>query len=459
MGVDKYAQNKRPDECDTLEQRRSSTMPSLSHSLPLAPTATELRSGQRDLLAFVNEICDRIDEMEPQIQALLPEPKRRARLLAEAASLQRRYPDPAQRPPLYGVLLGVKDIFRVDGFSTRAGSQLPSSLFIGPQASCVTRLQEAGAIVLAKTVTTEFASDEPGPTRNPHNLAQTPGGSSSGSAAAVAAGFCQLALGTQTVGSVIRPAAFCGIIGFKSTYGRISADGLIPYSVSADTIGVMTQDVAGIALVASLLCHDWHAATTSAKPVLAIPDGPYLAQASQEALIAFEQQISLLHKAGYTIKRMAVLDDIQTINTTHQQLTTAEMAQVHQRWLVDHEQLYRPRTIERIHAGQKVSHEQSTQARSSRSQLRIRLETLMKREGIDLWICPAATGPAPEGITSTGSTLMNLPWTHAGMPAITLPAGQATNGLPLGLQVIAPAMADERLLVWAEPIARSFQKS
>lgn len=432
---------------------------SLSHSLPLASTATELRSGQRDLLEFVNEICDRIDKLEPQIQALLPESELRARLLAEATSLQRRYPDPAQRPSLYGVLLGVKDIFRVDGFSTRAGSQLPSSLFIGLQASCVTRLQEAGAIVLAKTVTTEFASDEPGPTRNPHNLAHTPGGSSSGSAAAVAAGFCQLALGTQTVGSVIRPAAFCGIVGFKPTYGRIAADGLIPYSVSADTIGIMTQDVAGAALAASLLCHDWQATTTSAKPVLAIPDGPYLAQASQEALIAFEQQISLLSKAGYTIWRIAVLDDIQTINTTHQQLTTAEMAQVHQCWLADHEQFYRPRTIEKIHAGQKVSHAQSTQARSSRSQLRIRLETLMKREGIDLWICPAATGPAPEGITSTGSTLMNLPWTHAGMPAITLPAGKASNGLPLGLQVIAPAMGDEQLLAWAEPMAGIFPKS
>jgi Asp-tRNA(Asn)/Glu-tRNA(Gln) amidotransferase A subunit family amidase len=434
-------------------------MPSLSHSLPLAPTATELRSGQRDLLAFVNEICDRIDTLEPQIQALLPEPELRARLLTEAAGLQRRYPDPAQRPPLYGVLLGVKDIFRVDGFSTRAGSQLPSTLFTGPQTSCVTRLQEAGVMVLAKTVTTEFASDEPGPTRNPHNLAHTPGGSSSGSAAAVAAGFCQLALGTQTVGSVIRPAAFCGIIGFKPTYGRIAVDGLIPYSISADTIGIMTQDVTGAAIAASLLCHDWQeATTTSAKPVLAIPDGPYLAQASQEALIAFEQQLGLLTNAGYTIRRLAVLDDIQTINTMHQQLTAAEMAQVHMRWLAAYQQFYRPRTIEKIHAGQKVSHAQSTQARSSRSQVRVKLETLMKREGVDLWICPTAIGPAPEGITSTGSTLMNLPWTHAGMPALTLPAGKAKNGLPLGLQVIAPAMADERLLAWAKPMAEIFQR-
>jgi len=128
------------------------------------------------------------------------------------------------------------------------------------------------------------------------------------------------------------------------------------------------------------------------------------------------------------------------------------------RWLAAYQQLYRPRTIEKIHAGQKVSHAQSTQARSSRSRVRVKLEALMKREGVDLWICPAAIGPAPEGITSTGSTLMNLPWTHAGMPALTLPAGKAKNGLPLGLQVIAPAMADERLLAWAKPMAEIFQR-
>ncbi len=428
-------------------------MQPLTHPLPLALTAAELRSGQRDLLTFVSEICDRIDELEPQIQALLPESELRTRLLAEAAGLQQRYPDPAQRPPLYGVLVGVKDIFRVDGFPTQAGSQLPASLFTGPQASCVTRLCQAGAIVLAKTVTTEFASDEPGPTRNPHNLAHTPGGSSSGSAAAVAAGFCQLALGTQTVGSVIRPAAFCGIIGCKPTYGRIPTDGVIPYSVSVDTIGVMTQDVAGAALAASLLCQGWQATTISTKPVLAVPAGPYLVQAAPEALTAFEQQLNLLANAGYTIKHVAALDDIQSINTRHQQLASAEMAQVHEGWFAAYEPLYRPRTGERVRAGRTLSSEQITQGRDSRSQLRTGLETLMKQEGVDLWICPAATGPAPEGITFTGNTLMNLPWTHAGMPALTLPAGKISNNLPLGLQVIAPAMADERLLAWAEPMA------
>src|SRR5690606_13419755 len=141
-----------------------------------------------------------------------------------------RVPARKRYPPLYGALVGVKDVFHVDGFVTRAGSKLPPELFAGPEAVCVKRLREAGALIAGKTVTTEFAFFEPGPTRNPHNVAHTPGGSSSGSAAAVAAGMCNLALGTQTIGSVIRPAAYCGIIGFKPSLNRIPTEGLVYFS-------------------------------------------------------------------------------------------------------------------------------------------------------------------------------------------------------------------------------------
>src|SRR5205807_7593851 len=222
---------------------------------PLAATAAALRSGQLDLLTYIDEVCNRIDAAEPLIHALLPEQDRRQRLLTEAEALQKRFPEPASRPPLYGILLGVKDIFHVDGFPTRAGSQLPAELFAGPEAACVTLLRNAGALILGKTISAEFAWIEPGPTHNPHNLNHTPGGSSSGSAAAVAAGFCPLAIGTQTNGSTIRPAAFCGIVGFKPTYARIPTGGLILSSMSLDTVGFFTQDIAGVALVAPLLCQ------------------------------------------------------------------------------------------------------------------------------------------------------------------------------------------------------------
>ena len=425
-------------------------------SAPLAETAAALRTGQLDLLVYINDICDRIDAFEPETQALLPEPDRRARLISEAQALQARFPDPAKRPPLFGIPAGIKDIFFVDGFPTRAGSQLPPELFIGAEGGCVRALRAAGALMLGKTVSTEFAYLEPGPTRNPRNLEHTPGGSSSGSAAAVAAGFCPLAIGTQTIGSTIRPAAFCGIVGFKPCYGRIPTDGLILCSHTFDHVGIFTQDVAGAALAASLLCHNWQAVEAGASdtlPVLGIPECPYLAQASAEGLAAFEQQLALLEKAGYTLRRVTAMEDIEVINRRHSRLVFAVMAHVHAGWFAQYESLYRPRTAAAIREGQEVSAGGLAAARAAIAKLRVLLEALMSQAGIDVWVCPSAPGGAPEGLTSTGSPLMNLPWTQAGLPAISLPAGRTANGLRLGFQCVGAFMADERLLKWAAPMA------
>lgn len=422
-------------------------------SFPLATTLQEVRVGKVELAAMINSVCDRIEALEPELEALLPEPKRRERLLHEAELLQQRFPDPAQRPPLYGALLGVKDLFAVDGFATHAGSRLPPELFTGSEASCVRKLCEAGALVLGLTVAAEFAYFEPGPTRNPHNLAHTPGGSSSGSAAAVAAGYCQLALGTQTSGSVIRPAAYCGLVGFKPGYGRVATDGMIFCSQTLDTIGYLTQDLAGAQLVASVLCEEWQVdAPPAAKPVLGVPDGAYLAQASQEALSAFEHHLTLLEQAGYTVRRLPVLQDIAAITHRHQRLVCAEMARVHADWFGQYALLYRPRTAEAIREGQTVSYPEYDLYRASPLTLRHELEALMEASQIDLWVCPSATGPAPQGIETTGSPALNLPWTHAGLPALTLPAGRAGNGLPLGLQCVGHFRRDEWLLAWASEL-------
>jgi Asp-tRNA(Asn)/Glu-tRNA(Gln) amidotransferase A subunit family amidase len=178
-----------------------------TNEAPLAATLDGLQHRQHSLSLFLEQMCNRIDTFDPHVLAFLPEMNRLNRLREDAATLRARVPARKRYPPLYGALVGVKDIFRVDGFVTRAGSELPPELFAGPEAVCVQRLREAGALITGKTVTTEFAYFEPGPTRNPHNVAHTPGGSSSGSAAAVAAGLCNLALGTQTIGSVIRSSA------------------------------------------------------------------------------------------------------------------------------------------------------------------------------------------------------------------------------------------------------------
>lgn len=425
----------------------------------LGQAVRDLSSGKTDLPGLIDETCDRIDANEPHIQALLPEENRRERLKKEASVLMQKYPHPHLRPPLFGVLMGVKDMFRVDGFSTRCGSRLPSDLFGGAEAKCVSVLRRAGALILGKTVTTEFAYLEPGPTRNPHNLNHTPGGSSSGSAAAVAAGFCHLALGTQTVASVTRPAAYCGIVGFKPSYGRIPSDGMILFSRSADHAGIFTLDVEGVALSASLLCRDWRPSTQPVtSPVLAVPGGQYLQQVSPEALQAFEGQLETLQRAGYQIKRIPVFEDMDKIASAHFIMISAEMSEHHREWFPRFENLYRPSTAAMLRQGRQVAPSDLEEARRGQALLRARLEALMQDNGVEAWVSPASTGPAPEGIDSTGNPFMSLPWTYSGLPSITVPAGRAPNGLPLGLQLAAPFMADENLFPWAENISTAMQE-
>ena len=208
--------------------------------------------------------------------------------------------------------MGVKDIFAADGFETKAGSKLPAKLFEMPQGPVVSALKRAGALILGKTVTTEFAYFAPGPTTNPWDASRTPGGSSSGSAAAVAAGFCSLALGTQTIGSISRPAVYCGIAGWKPSYERTSREGVVPFSPSVDHVGLFAPDAAGIALAASLITTGWDAAACSSasghyarrRPILAVPDGPFLAQAESAALEAFDATVARLSGRGFSIVKI-----------------------------------------------------------------------------------------------------------------------------------------------------------
>lgn len=426
--------------------------------LNLAETVQELRSGRLELKKLLATIRSRMERAEPVIQALLPEPGRWERLERETEELLERYPYSEGRPPLFGVPVGVKDIFHVRGFLTQAGSNLPPSLFQGAEGPCVRGLREAGALILGKTVTTEFAYFAPGPTHNPIHPDHTPGGSSSGSAAGVAAGFYPLALGTQTIGSVIRPAAFCGIYGFKPTYERISREGVLEFSRSADHIGLFTQDAEGMEMAASVLCRDWRKIkeTGTGRPTLAIPAGPYLEQASPEGLDAFHSQVMKLERAGYQVERVRVLDDIEEINTRHRRMIFAEMAAVHQAWFKQYESLYRPETGKAIRTGQEVKSKELAQAQAGREVLRRELEEVMTEKSIRLWISPSAPGPAPQGIIATGNPIMNLPWTYAGMPVVNLPAGVAANGLPLGLQVTAGSGEDELLLQWSKELAILF---
>lgn len=426
------------------------------HAEPLASVAASLRGGQRDPVAYVEDCCNRIDATDQELGALVPELGRRDRLHAAASTLAADIAADA-RPPLYGVPVGVKDIIHVDGLPTRAGAALPPELFAGSEATCVTRLREAGVLVTGKTVTTEFAGAGPGLTRNPHALDHTPGGSSSGSAAGVAAGLFPLALGTQTGGSVVRPAAYCGVVGMKPSFGRISRDGVLKRSASLDHVGVFTQDVAGMQLAASVLCDDWSSdeQIPDRAPTVTVPDGTFLERVNATARAAFEAQLRRLANAGCRLQRVTVpaLEKLDELARDHRRLHYGELALVHERWIDDYRAFYRTPNAEAIAEGRDVTVGQLAASRTRRRSLRATFDDLLAAHDADIWATPAAPGPAPATIRTTGDPVMNRPWTYAGVPAVTVPAGETADGLPLGLQLVGPYMEDERLLLWAARVA------
>jgi Asp-tRNA(Asn)/Glu-tRNA(Gln) amidotransferase A subunit family amidase len=415
-----------------------------------------LRSGKLALPRYLEQLEERFNAREPEVLGFLPEPNRFERLRREAQALQARYPDPESRPTLYGLPVGVKDIFHVDGFPTRAGSRLPAERLAGEQARCVSRLRAQGALILGKTITTEFAYFAPGPTRNPHHPNHTPGGSSSGSAAAVAAGLAPLALGTQTIGSIIRPAGFCGALGFKPSRERISRAGVIPLSASLDHIGFFAADLDLAQEAAAILFEDWGGLPEGDSiPVLGVPEGPYLEQAMLEGLEHFRGVVGRLAAAGYRVEHVEALLDLQAIVARNQQLLAAEAAQAHQTWFAEFAELYHPRTAALIREGAQVPAAALEEAKRGALALRESLTGLMTAHGLDLWVAPSATGPAPAGLESTGSPAMNLPWTHAGLPTLSLPTGWSADRLPLGTQFVGRFGQDERLLAWAGGLERT----
>jgi len=415
-----------------------------------------LKSGELPLHAFLEDLCRRVELYDPTLQTLLPEADRRKRIFEEAQALLEQYPEPESRPPLFGIPVGVKDIFRVDGFPTKAGSRLPKEQFDGEESWVVSTLRRNGALILGKTVTTEFAFVEPGPTRNPHNPAHSPGGSSSGSAAAVAAGFAPCALGTQTIGSVLRPAAFCGVIGFKPSQGRIPTSGIIPFSPTVDHVGFFVQDPEGLQIASRVLIPDWN--NNNLQPVstlkIAATAGEYLKQADEEIRQWFTKVVSKMKGAGIEVFEWDCFGEITEMNKLHRAIIARDFARVHQGWFDRFEKLYSTHSRNLIMEGRAVPEELYHQAVAAREDCRSHLKKTMLEHGIDVWISPAATSLAPKGIGSTGSPLMNLPWTYLGVPAVSVPAGFNQSGLPFGLQVAGNFYDDEHLVVSAGGIAK-----
>lgn len=419
----------------------------------LAELLPELRFDRTSLERYYESVFDRIEALDGEIHAFVDGSVEKRRITRRRASLEESWDRRPFRPPLYGVPVGVKDVFRVDGYPTRAGSSIDPEALEGPESAVVSRLRSLGAIVVGKTVTTEFTHLPTGPTRNPNAMARTPGGSSSGSAAAVAAGMCPLSLGTETTGSVIRPAAFCGIVGFRPSRGRIPLEGTISLAPTVDSVGLFTQDLEGARRVAALLCENWtRSGRSGSPPTVGVPDGTYLDQASQAGLARFRTHVSSLEAAGFEVERIRLFEDIERVNETHEALIATEAAGVHAEWYTAFPDSYSREMVELLERGEGMSVEAVGQAKRSMERTRAGIESAFDSAGIDMLVAPPAPDVAPAGLDDDGDPVMNLPWAHAGVPAVTLPVGSTDTGLPVGIACIGRFGRDEQLLAHSRAV-------
>lgn len=434
--------------------------------------AVELRdrlaSGALRAADLVRACLARIAELEPQIGAWAWIDNDHA--LAQAERLDQWRQSGRPLGPLHGLPVGLKDVIDTKGIPTENGTPIDAGRVPAEDAWIVARLRAAGAIILGKTVTTECAFLHPGRTRNPHNPDHTPGGSSQGSAAAVAAGMVPLAVGTQTGGSVIRPAAFCGVVGLKPSFGLIPRTGILMQSPTLDTVGVFARSVADCALLAQVLAGhdptdqateplpappllDTAQAPPPLTPVFAFLKPPGWDQADPQTTAAVQELATFLGDQCFEVT-VPGLEDAAAIR---RRINFAEMAKCYHAL----ERRGRDRMSDILKGamdeGKAVLARDYIAALDWRMLLNAAMEPVFAR--CDAILCPAAPGPAPAGLTGTGDAIFNGLWTLTGMPAVTLPVFRAENGLPMGIQLVGRRGDDARLLRTARWLAGHLETS
>jgi amidase len=360
--------------------------------------------------------------------------------------------------PLAGVPIGIKDLMDTCDQPTTYGSRIYAGHRPASDASMVTRLREAGAIVIGKTVTTEFAFRYPGPTTHPHEPGHTPGGSSSGSAAAVADFHVPLATATQTAGSVIRPATFCGVVGFKPTYGEFPYAGIKAGAESLDTAGLIARSVEDIICARSGVLSgtpEASPAAASSRPTIGICRTPSWSRAEQAARDCLEASALQLRHAGGTVVDLELPASCDGLLDSHRTIMLFEIARSFADEASRHHELLSPTFREAIAAGVSIPLDSYRAAQSHAESCRPALDVLLV--DCDFLLTLATPGEAPAGLGFTGDPLFNSIWTVLHAPCIGLPAGKGANGLPLGVQLVGTRRQDERLLgwaAWAEPLLR-----
>jgi amidase len=417
------------------------------HDLGAAEAVALLRSGRLSAEALVSACLERIAAEEPRVEAF--------EHLDPAAALDaaRRADEARPRTPLAGLPVAVKDIVDTADLPTERGSPVHRGRRPGVDATCVARLRAAGAVILGKTVTTEFAFTRPGKTRNPHDPGRTPGGSSSGSAAAVAARFVPAALGTQTAGSVIRPASFCGVVGFKPTFGVVPLEGVSPFAPTLDTIGLFTRDLAAIPLLLGALGAPAPAPVRRAPPRVALcrTEQWPLAEPSTQALV--EDAARAIARAGAPVEEIDLGPGFDGLAGAQRAIMAAEAARTFAPIRARHGELLSPVLRDFLREGDGVGRGREAEAREQAARCRSALDGIFAR--FDVLCTPAAPGEAPGGLESTGDPAFNRIWTLLGVPCLSLPAGRGPAGMPVGLQLVGAQGADGALVELAAWVARA----
>ncbi len=399
-------------------------------ALSARAAAARIAAGTLTCEALIRACLERIAERENITGAWI-------HLDPERAIGEARQRDRAAGGPLRGIPIGVKDVMDTHDMPTGYGSPIYAGHRPVADAACVALARAAGAVALGKTVTTEFATFYPGKTTNPHNPAHTPGGSSSGSAAAVADGMVPLAFGTQTAGSVIRPASFCGVVGFKPSFGLIPRTGVKPLSDSLDTVGVMARDVADAAFFASVL-GDRPAlrveAGATVAPRIVLYRAPEWREAEPSSIAAIERAAERLGRAGATIVERNAVAEHEGLADAQKLIMDYETARA-----LAYERLTRWGDLseglrERITAGLATSGEAYDKAWRLVTRATRALPELFGEA--ELLLVPAAPGEAPKGLARTGDPIFNRSWTMLHVPCVTVPAGRGPNGLPVGAQLV-----------------------
>lgn len=418
--------------------------------------ACAIRDGKITSEELVRACLDHIDKLEDRVEAWAFVDPEHAMEQAKRADIALQAGVPLG--PLHGIPVGIKDIIDTKAMPTEDGTVLHAGRQPLEDATLVARLQKAGAIILGKTVTTELAVFAPGKTKNPHDLKRTPGGSSSGSAAAVAAGMVPLAVGTQTNGSIIRPASFCGVYGFKPTFGLISRHLVLQQSQPLDQVGVFARTVEDTALIAeSLMGFDANDPDTSPKarprlvrtqaedppmsPRLAFVRTPVWDQAEEATRGAF---VELVEYLGEFVNEAELPDIFDNAHEQHRKIMEADLARSFEREYADGSDKLSQILKEMIQRGKKVLAVEYNNAVGNIDELYSNLDKIF--EWHDVIITPATIGEAPKGLETTGSPIFCTIWTLCGMPSITLPLLQGKDGMPLGIQLVGPRGDDARLL-------------